>query len=171
MKGLLVTLALAAVLSGCVSYSPSVPEDYVGALANVKDSVKVHSVQKADFFYLSAVDGRIIRDSRDETVSANYGRGFNMTPVILDHDIPARECRVTIVGRTEYAAPILAFTNTVHEVKGDMPFRPDSDRVYVVKGNLGEDYSAVWIEGEETGEIVGEKIEIHGSAALGFFQK
>ncbi|MDH3230310.1 MAG: hypothetical protein OEN55_11000 [Alphaproteobacteria bacterium] len=40
-----------------------------------------------------------------------------------------------------------------------------------MKGELGEDYSAVWIEDQQSGEIVGEKIEIHGSAALGFFQK
>jgi len=40
-----------------------------------------------------------------------------------------------------------------------------------VTGTLSEDYSAVWIEDAETHEIVGEKIEIQGSAALGFFQK
>ncbi|MDH3230309.1 MAG: hypothetical protein OEN55_10995 [Alphaproteobacteria bacterium] len=129
MRGILTSIVLAAVLSGCVSYSASVPEGYNGPLANVVDSVKVHSEAEADFFYLSAVDDRTIKNSRLETLSVNYGRGFNMTPVVLDHDIPARECRVTIVGRSEFAAPILAFMNTVYEVKGEIPFQPDSDRV------------------------------------------
>lgn len=171
MKKILGVLALAAILGGCVSYSASVPDGYDGPLATVKDSVHVYSVQKADFFYLSAVDDRIIKDSLSETESVNYGRGFNMTPVVLDHDIPAQECRVTIIGRTQYAAPILALTNKVYEVRGEVAFRPQSDAVYVVRGELGEDYSAVWLEEEGTGQIVGEKIEVNGSAALGFFQK
>ena len=48
---------------------------------------------------------------------------------------------------------------------------PSQDVTYVVKGQLGDDYSAVWIEDEKTGSIVGSKIEIKGSAKLGILQK
>lgn len=171
MKRLLLVLVLAGFLEGCVSYSPSVPKGYDGPVVTIKDSVKIHSPRKADFFYLSAVDDRTIKNSLSQTRETNSGRGFNMEPVVLDHEVPVRESRVTIVGRTTYAADILALTNTVYEVKGDIRFLPDSSKAYVVKGVLGEEYSAIWIEDTETGEIAGEKVEIIGSAALGFFKK
>ncbi|MBP9915910.1 MAG: hypothetical protein KBF24_06860, partial [Thiobacillaceae bacterium] len=72
---------------------------------------------------------------------------------------------------TEYAAPILTLTNTVYQVKGAVTFKPEDYRNYVVRGELGESYSAVWLEEELTGKTVGKKIEIHGSAKLGTFEK
>lgn len=166
------TAALAIFLSGCfVTYSPSVPEGYAGPLANVKDSADIRSEQEVVFFYLAAIDGADIKNSPTETRIANSGRGFHMTPLVLDHDIPARETTVTIIGRNEYAADILAIMNPVYQVKGDVAFRPDSDGAYIVKGELKEDYSAVWIEDLKTGEIVTTKVEVYGSAKLGFFGK
>jgi hypothetical protein len=34
------------------------------------------------------------------------------------------------------------------------------DKVYVIKGDLGKDYSAVWIEEESTHTVVGNKVEL-----------
>jgi len=36
---------------------------------------------------------------------------------------------------------------------------------------LGDTYSAVWIEESQTGVLVGQKIELNGSSAVGLFQK
>lgn len=94
-----------------------------------------------------------------------------MTPEIIERRIAISPTVLTIVGRTEYAAPILAFTNDVYEVKGDISFTPEENKTYSVYGELGENYSAVWLEDESNHTVVGNKIEIHGSAKLGIFQK
>lgn len=94
-----------------------------------------------------------------------------MTPVVLQREIPAQPTALTIVARTEYAAPILAMTNAVYQVKGEVRITPDPNKTYVVRGELGESYSAVWIQEEGTNVVVGTKVETKGSAKLGFFEQ
>jgi hypothetical protein len=163
------TLLLA--LTGCATYSPSIPADYTGPKASVKDTTTVYSVSKADLFYVSHVDGLEIENSRIVTRKVNHGRGMYMEPQALTNQIPAKNVTLTIVGRTEYAAPILALTNTVYQLKGTVEFTPEANKSYVVRGKLDEAYSAVWIEDAETNSLVGKKVELHGSAKLGTFQK
>jgi hypothetical protein len=167
----LVGTILAFTLSGCATFAPSVPEGYTGPVAIIKDSVKPLSQSKADFFYVSEIDGKQIEDSRIKTLRLNQGRGFNMTPSLIERNVPAQNATFTLVGRTEYAAPILALTNTVYQVTGKVTFSPETYRSYVVRGELGESYSAVWLEDEVTGKTIGEKIEVNGSSKLGTFQK
>lgn len=158
-------------LQGCATFTSPIPENYTGPVATIKDSVMAYSSAKADLFYLTHVEERRIEDSRSRTLKVNYGRGLNMTPVVLERKVPARTSTFKVVGRTEYAAPILALTNAVYQVTGDIKIAPEKDKTYIVKGELGENYSAVWIEDMETNSVVGEKIEIKGSAKLGFFEK
>jgi len=171
MKKFLIFLSLVLTLGGCAAYAPSVPENYKGPLATVKDSSKKYSASKIDLFYLKKIDGKKIEDSRSRTLIANSGKGFYISPVIVSRKIPAKLCTVMITGRTEYAAPILALTGKVYEVSGEVEFYPEEDKTYIVKGELTEKYSSVWIEDVESKRIVGNKVEVKGSAALGFFQK
>lgn len=171
MKQSLVVVLVALTLTGCVSYSPSIPLGYVGPKATVKDSVKTYGSSKADFFYLSHVDGRQIENSREKTLRMNRGRGMSMTPQTLENPIPAKSTVLTLFGRTEYAAPILAFTNTTYQVSGSIEFTPETNMTYVVRGVLGENYSAVWLEEDITQKVVGNKIELSGSSKLGIFEK
>lgn len=164
-------LAMAISLGGCAPFAPPMPEGYKGPVAIMKDSVKPYNEKKADFFYVAEIDGKRIENSRVRTLSANQGRGMHMTPSLIERNVPARNATFTLVGRTEYAAPILTLTNTVYQVKGAVTFKPEDYRNYVVRGELGESYSAVWLEEELTGKTVGKKIEIHGSAKLGTFEK
>ncbi|ROH87025.1 hypothetical protein ED236_04865 [Pseudomethylobacillus aquaticus] len=124
-----------------------------------------------DIFYVTHVDGREIENSLIKTRTTNRGRGLAITAQLLENRIPARATTVYIVGRTEYAAPILALTNTVYQVKGSVEFIPEPDKRYVVRGELGETYSAVWIEEEASSLLMGNKVEIHGSSKLGTFEK
>jgi len=174
--GALVRLATAftlliVFLAGCATTTSPIPENYTGPLATVKDSVKPYSAGKADFFYLSDVDGRRIANSRIATRVTNQGRGMYMKPVVLIRQVPAQPSRFKIFGRTEYAAPILALTSTVYQVTGEIQITPEAEKTYVVKGELGENYSAVWIEEEGSGRMIGEKVEVKGSAALGMLEK
>ena len=164
------SLAL-ALLSGCATYAPSLPPGYTGPTASIKDSAEIHSASKVDFFYVRRIDGQEIKNSHYESIARNQGHGFSMDPVVLDRDVPARPMKLEVVARTEYAAPILALTNAVYQVKGTVELTPEATKRYVVRGGLGADYSAVWIEDESSHQVVTTKIEVHGSAKLGFLQK
>jgi hypothetical protein len=174
MKSLhsLIALLAAAVLSGCATYVPSVPDKYVGPIAVVHDSTKVHGSTKADFFFVEAIDESKIMNSLRATLIANNGKGMSMTPVVLVRPVVAEKpLKLTIKARTHFAAPILAMVRTAYQVEGTVEFTPKENTTYVVKGELGDEYSAVWLEDKSTGQVVGSKIEPKGSAKLGFFEK
>lgn len=165
-----VVFVAAQLLSGCATYNP-LPEGYVGPRATIKESVQVYSSSKADFFYVAAIDNHEINNSRTNTLARNYGRGMSMTPYLVEREVPARDCILQLVGRTEYAAPILALTNTVYQVKGDVHFSPQPGKTYTVKGKLTETGSEVWIEEEGGGIVANTTVEVKGSAKLGIFEK
>jgi len=169
MRGTAFLIAVALPLAACTS-NP-VPDGYTGSIVRITDSVTPRSSTSADFFYLSKVNGRRIEDSLSITKQVNSGQGFAMIPRVIGRVVPAEPSTFTIVGRTHYAAPILDLMNTVYEVSGETKFTPIPHQSYVVKGVLGENYSAVWIEDSQTGEVVGQKIEIKGSSALGILEK
>lgn len=165
-------LLLVALLGGCVTYMPTIPGGYTGPRAVVRDTALVHGSSKVDFFVVNKIGGQDIKESRTESLATNRGRGFMMDPVLLDREVPAGKPLVLeLLARTEYAAPILALTNTVYQVKGDVSFEPVEGGIYAVKGVLGPDYSAVWIEDTATQQVVGKKIEVTGTAKLGFWSK
>lgn len=171
MKVFATVLVVVVLLAGCVTYYKPVPDGHKGPVAVIRDTVRAHSASKADFFYLSHVDEQVIEQSATRTRIANHGRGFQMNPVWVQREVPIREFTLTIVGRTEYAAPILALTNTVYQVKGDVRFTPQAGRVYEIRGELGESYSAVWVEEDGKGVVPGTKVEVKGSAKLGIFER
>jgi hypothetical protein len=70
------------------------------------------------------VNGKKIENSLTATRLANEGRGLWMKPAVIGRQVPASKAKFTIAGRTEYAAPILALTNTVYEVTGEIEFVP-----------------------------------------------
>lgn len=167
----LAIVASALFLVGC-AYSPSVPENYSGPRASLDDSFKVHNRSKADFFVAETIDGNQIDNSLLATVRANKGRGMIMTPMSIARPLVAENpVKVGVRGRTHHAAPILGLTQTVYQVQGVIEFTPQANVKYVVRGELGPSYSAVWIEELETKQVIGNKVEITGSAKLGVFQK
>lgn len=168
MRRVLLLACLLPLLGACAA--KPIPDGYSGPVARVNDTSTPRSGTSIDFFYLAEVNGRRIPDSVTNTRQANYGRGFSMTPRVIDREIPAEPSTVRIVGRTEHAAPILALMNKVYQVSGEMQFTPEPNQYYLVKGVLGDDYSAVWIE-NASGAVVGQKIEVRGSSTLGFFEK
>lgn len=157
MMRLFALLALGLAISGCTS-SP-VPEGYTGPLAHIEDSTGNSETPGVDFFVLDAVNGQAINESIAATLSANYGQGFYMQPVVVGRDVPAQRATFTIRGTTHYAAPILALTNTVFRIEGQVTFTPAANGRYVVRGKLGKHHSAVWIEEVGTGRVMDRKIE------------
>ena len=122
-------------------------------------------------FYAEAINGQVIESSRNSTDKASAGQGRNLSVKNIERKIPIQPLKVSIVGRTIYAAPIDVLIRSVYEVKGDIEFTPEENKIYTVRGVLGEKYSAVWIEEGADKKVVGEKIEINGSAKLGVLNK
>jgi hypothetical protein len=150
---------LAGVVSCPGSVSPA-----GSAVALIKDSVKVASYTKAYFFFVSKIGDDRIEDSYLRTERRNYGRGAQMTPALVERNVPAQLATFAIEGRTRHAAPILGLASGDRplDVAGTVTFAPEKHRTYVVKGELGERYSAVWIEEELDGggsRLVGKKVE------------
>lgn len=164
--------ATALALSGCATYAPSIPENYAGPTATLKDSAKTYGASKADFFVVEELNGAKVDNSLNATFRANQGKGMSMTPVVIGRSLVADQpLKVALKGRTHYAAPIQAMTRTVYQVKGIVEFTPKVNGNYVVRGEFGQKYSAVWIEDAETNQPVGNKVEVNGPAKLGFLEK
>lgn len=165
-------LAVSLSFTGCATFAPSIPENYRGPTAYIEDSAEVHSNSKADFFVVEAIDGVDINNSVYETRHRNHGRGMLMTPYVIGRPVVAgKPLKIELRGRTEFAAPIQALTSTVYQVQGTVEFTPEAEGKYVVRGELGDTYSAVWLEDAANGQPIGSKVEIKGSAALDFFEK
>lgn len=159
VRRLAVSIAGAALLAGCTPGS-AVPEGYTGPLAAIRDSGFSSGPTSAVIFALTAVNGQSIDDSMAATGRANAGRGFAVTPVIIDRAVPAEPATFTIVGRRIYGAPIMGLMRPSYEVTGDVTFTPVADQIYKVMGQLKSGYSAVWIQNQETGAIMGSKVEL-----------
>jgi hypothetical protein len=62
-------------------------------------------------------------------------------------------------------------TNDVFQIEGVVKLTPQPYKTYVVRGELGDNYSSVWLEDEATGQPIDGKTEIRGSTKLGVMQK
>jgi hypothetical protein len=175
MKKIVRTLAALSslvILTSCASLAPALPEGYTGPTAVLKDSAKLYTASKADMFYALMINGDKVDNTLFATRAANAGRGRYMTVKKFERKVAAGvPLKLNLNARTHYAAPIMALTSTVYAVEGDVSFTPEAGKTYVVRGQLGETYSAVWVEEETTKEVVGQKIELNGAAKPGLPDK
>ena len=160
-------LGLGLLISACATYEP-VPKGYAGATAKLTDSTgnDADSERCASFFFLDAYDGHDVENSFTATEQGNRGRGMGMTIEGYSRLVPAQEATFHLKARTHCAAPILEVTNKVYMLEGDVRFAPQGDGQYTIKGELGEERSAVWVEDLATGKQLGNKLLVNGSAAL-----
>jgi hypothetical protein len=157
---LIVTACIAMLaLAGCAT-SP-VPEGYTGPTATIRDWAVPESSTRARFFYVSEVDGRMIRTSLAATRSQNYGRGFSLAPVVIERQVPATVLRLKLEGRTAYGAPIqeLVLAAKMYSVEAIIEAELKPNVTYLVRGQLEEGKTAVWLEEEGSGERIGRKVE------------
>ena len=145
------SLALLALLAvtGCAT-SP-IPEGYSGPIATIRDSAASETSTRAQFFFLSEIDGQPVKNVLGATRQANSGRGFSLNTVPFSRTVPAKQATFTIDGKIGYGAPIQEIVNmaTVYTVQKKVTFAPQSNRTYVVKGTLTADRRDVWIEDDQ----------------------
>jgi hypothetical protein len=158
-------MGLCLFISGCATYEPA-PKGYVGATAKFADSVTSDGERCASFFFLEAYDGHEVQNALVATQRRNSGRGMAMATEGYSRQVPAQEATFHLTGRTHCAAPIIEVGHTVYLIEGDVEFAPQGDGQYVVKGELRDDYSAVWVEDQLTGKQLGNKLLVKGSTAL-----
>ena len=151
-------------------HSP-IPENYSGPISTITSSENRYGSSKVDLFYLEGIDGKTIENALGATRNASNGKGTVITTVHPNIEVPSKDATFTIVGRTTHGMPFQALLSDVYEVKGDIVFSPTPNETYIVKGVLGKEYSSVWLEIKQTGEVVNDKIEIHGDSSHGLFQK
>jgi len=150
---LFISVALLA-LAGCAT-SP-IPEGYSGPIATIRDSASSETANRAQFFFLSEIDGNPVKNVLGATRQANSGRGFSLNTVPFSRSVPAKQATFTIEGKIDYGAPIQAIINmgTVYSVQKKVTFAPQSNRTYIVKGTLTANRRDVWIEDDQ-----GKRIE------------
>ncbi len=171
MRWAIILLAAAILNTGCALEKSVLTKDYSGPTALIADSSYVYSKSKSDFFFVDAIDGQSIANALERTASVNQGNGFFQHVQGAARPIEPKESIFHICGRTHFAAPIQAMVGTSYFVDGNVKFTPLAGATYVVKGSLGPDYSAVWIENLETGVQVGNKLMIKGAAELSAIKK
>ncbi|GBG13599.1 ATPase AAA [Novimethylophilus kurashikiensis] len=153
-----------------LTLSQPYPANFDFSTAVIRDSIQMPWNDRGDFFYLTQIDGQPVEDSRSVTHRRNIFRGQTMLPYAIDREVPTQRAKYLIVGKTEYALPFQMATNPVYEVKGEIEAALEKNKVYEVRGTLGENYSAVWLEDVSTHTVVGRKIEIRGATRVGVWK-
>lgn len=153
MKKLLVAVLALLLVSACAT-SP-IPDGYSGPVATVRDTAMSETATRAQFFFLSEIDGNLIENGRSASKRANSGRGFNLSPQSFSRQVPAKQSTFTLKGEVEYGAPIQAMMNagTLYKVEKKVTFTPQSNKTYVVKGVLTAQKQDVWLE-DDTGQRI-----------------
>ena len=164
-----VVTGIVLALSGCAS--TPVPTGYTGPMASLRDTVRLPEGKSCgDFFFLVEYNGKTMDNAVDASAKANAGNGMIMGAAQdFSRAIPAQKADFHIAGRTHCAAPIQEMLGTVYLVDGHIEFTPEPDASYVIKGLLGPERSAVWIENGKTGLQTGDKLLVEGPAKAGFF--
>ena len=165
LRTMMGVIGLGLFINGCATYEPA-QKGYVGATAKLADSVTSDGERCASFFFLETYDGHDVQNALIATQRRNSGRGMAMTIEAYSRPVPAQEATFHIVARTHCAAPIIEVGTTIYLIEGDVKFAPQGDGQYAVKGELREDYSAVWVEDVLTGKQRGNKLLVKGSTAL-----
>lgn len=132
------------------------------AVATIADSGFSESGAKAQLFMVTEIDGRSIPNASSESSKASVGTGFRLTTVLASREVPVRALKLRLVGTHKTGAPIQALFNmasgSFFSVTGIVDFTPVAGTSYIVKGELKNEGSSIWIEDAATGRQVTEKI-------------
>ena len=148
-------------LGGCATYK-MVPDGYTGPTVTVKDTTIRESTGKGSIFYVESINGNEVFNALKATGRASYGQGFRLTLVPDWRSVKVEPMKLKLIGTHVTAAPIHELASRAagefFSVAGDIDFSPVAGRTYVVNGALTKQEASVWIEDEDTKELVTKKI-------------
>jgi len=110
-------IILIIMLSGCVSFQPSIPIDYIGERVTLSDSFDNHEGSTAHFYVLTKIDGRSVEDSGYRTRVNNHGRGFNMTPYMVSREVTVVEHVLTFSWFAQFATDAMGDNHTLQNIQ------------------------------------------------------
>src|SRR5690606_12573490 len=96
------TISAFLVVSGCVSYAPSVPEGYTGDTATIDDSFKREGRFKAELYYVKLIDGEEIMNAMLATNAATFNNGPEIQLVGESRNVRAQPQKLHIVGQIHH---------------------------------------------------------------------
>lgn len=153
-----------ALLAACTQQPP--PAAFTGPVAHLSMTEMARGGFAANVVYVSQINGQ---DFLGEIYPSQPPPDVPLNPtngVITTIDIPAQPTKFTLIGRSIFQAPIFAMTMANYCLTGDVSFTPVANANYILDGTFTPTYSAIWIEDEQNGTVMGNKIEIHGSAKI-----
>lgn len=137
------------------------PLDYDFSTVVIKDSARVLDDDEVNFYYVKKIADENVDNNLITSVKLNRGRGMRIEPYEFDRTLPLKSVALTIAAKRQYGAPIQEMFKKEYKIEGTIQFTPVKDRKYVVRGELNDDYQAVWIEDGESHQIMDKKIEGH----------
>lgn len=143
-----------------LSLGEPLPLNYDFSSIIIKDSAEILDTDKVNFYYVKKIDNEVSENNLDNSVKLNRGRGMRISPYEFDRELPLKNVKLTIAGKLQYGAPIQELLNKAYEIEGTINFIPEKNRKYVVKGELNQNYQAVWLEDEESHQVMDKKIEV-----------
>ena len=152
MALLLITL----LMTGCASFQASIPADYSGPTATIKDSYSDHQGSTAHFYVMTNIYGKLIEDSSYRTRVINSGRGFNMTPQMVSRQVTVEPHLFTIMGFVQFATDGQAMFGDLMLVKKTIELTPVAGETYTVNGKLATKGSDVWLEDTKGNKFTAE---------------
>lgn len=156
-------------LAACAT--PAIPQGYDGPRAVITDTAVPRGRIGADHFMLIRIDGRDLSSSTARFARTEYPADSPMMPVTLEREVPAQAAVFALRGRTVYRTPALSFGNDVYQITGEVAFAPQPGRRYLVRGEMNDSGSAIWVEDAESGTLMGSRIAVAGKSTLGILEK
>lgn len=155
---------MAMLLTGCAGPRVSAtPEGYTGPKAVLADSVVYPGAgEKIRMFYVEKIDGESMQNSMRATRDASAGKGNYLHTKEFSRDVPVKRMKIRLIGTHVLAMPIQEMASriagTFFTVSGEVDFLPLEGKTYVVMGELQKEGASVWIQTQDTKEVVTEKV-------------
>jgi hypothetical protein len=130
----------------------------------VTDSRHIDKKGRTEFYVVSEVDGNDIRNAFHDSERASTKEGFfsTLNAVMTTRELPVKQMKVKLTGTHVGIIPIQVMMRSAAgdflTVTGEVGFKPEIGKEYVVNGVHKENGSAVWIEEKDTGKVVTEKV-------------
>ena len=158
IRGLPILLSCLA-LTACQGFGP-VPQDVVALRPHASISGShVDLDDRISTFRLTAIDGWPVDRAANQDPSKTLGVD-SVNKVEAGHAV-----RVEFEGLTRYRNSVKTLFWATHGVDGSVEFVPAVDARYVVRGEIGEGGSSVWLENDATHEVVVRKFTITPATA------
>lgn len=154
---LFLAILCAALLCGCSFYKP-IPDGYTGPRSTIIDSFSNQQRGKADYFILTAVNGKDVENSWGRTRADNYGRGLSFTPSVVARDVLPSEQRFKVKGLVFFPTDAQVIFADDMAIEREIVFTPKPNETYRINGNLSKAGSKVWIE-DANGAVIPEASE------------